>query len=606
MRPGRAPLATGARFSRIPTHTPTALLSLLRLPRGYAYVPVHGGFAAGVGVNGAGGNYDHLAAFEPARKAQRTGGAPAARRGAGVPGSSNGGTRRGGQKLRRHAVIRHASPVAHHHQTNNRPTAYGARAAAPPPHAAVMDDAQRKALDAERRLQVKKRVAELSALVDVLATAVESAQRDQQQNGIAAPAEPVAATVPAGPVVLDPSVMAKLESSRVKRIADVVSRQCLAAIKHLMGHKWAWPFNEPVDASKMGLADYHNVISEPMDLGTIRQRIEAQAASTGGGSCAGTESYVYSHPDAVLAHARLVFTNAKRYNPPGSDVHIMACTLAEALEGRWTTTVAPKLADAHASIQSDLEKATAKAAAAQQARLQVHGECTAGELERRVVAAEAALQEAKAALASLCTPLTPDERRALATGMRDMDPHSLGDAVAVVASAAGVDPADVPDVVDIDLESGDPLMLRRLLTFVATAPKKPSVAAAEARKAAALAAQETQRAARAAAAAATRQRRAARLKATGAGSGGGARRRGGRSTTAARARQRAKMREEAAGKAAALSEGARQGNDEEGSEDDEGEDGDAADGDEDAAPADGEDEQDEEEDQEAADMDAGP
>ena len=33
---------------------------------------------------------------------------------------------------------------------------------------------------------------------------------------------------------------------------------------------YAWPFYQPVDASSLGLHDYHTIIKKPMDLGTIR------------------------------------------------------------------------------------------------------------------------------------------------------------------------------------------------------------------------------------------------------------------------------------------------------------------------------------------------
>lgn len=35
----------------------------------------------------------------------------------------------------------------------------------------------------------------------------------------------------------------------------------------------------------------------------------------------------YRHPDDFLADVRLVFDNARLYNKPGSDVHVMANTL---------------------------------------------------------------------------------------------------------------------------------------------------------------------------------------------------------------------------------------------------------------------------------------
>jgi hypothetical protein len=476
-----------------------------------------------VGTHGA---YD-LAAYEPPRKAQRVGHGGHRVAGGGGGGEAQAGPRGGRQVAHHHH--HHTAATRDHQQLAAAQQRHGPVA---PPGGPDLTPAQAKALHRERCLTVKKRVAELSALVDTLAAAVASAAAERAAIAAAAAAAPPPCTAPLPPpgppppaARLDDATLAKLEASRVKRVSDVVSRQCLAAVKHLMAHKWAWPFNEPVDATKMGLADYHSVIQTPMDLGTIKQGLEA------GG--------VYTHPDQVAVHIRLVFANARRYNPPGSDVHIMACTLAEASEGRWAATVAPKLADITAACQAELDKATARVTAAATARAATEAERTALDLERRVVAAEAALHEARTALGSLCQPLTSEERKALANGLRDMDPHSLTGAVAVVAAAAGVDPADAPDVVDIDLELGDPLMLRRLLAYTATAPKKPAAAAAEARKAAALAAAEEQRAVRAANAAASRQRRAAGARARPHRAGDRSRRRS--KTAAGRARQRSKL-----------------------------------------------------------------
>ena len=35
-------------------------------------------------------------------------------------------------------------------------------------------------------------------------------------------------------------------------------------------------FAAPVEAEALGLVDYHNVVSEPMDLGTVDDRVEIQ------------------------------------------------------------------------------------------------------------------------------------------------------------------------------------------------------------------------------------------------------------------------------------------------------------------------------------------
>lgn len=50
-------------------------------------------------------------------------------------------------------------------------------------------------------------------------------------------------------------------------------RYCGGVLKELLSKKhaaYAWPFYEPVDASSLGLHDYHDIIKQPMDLSTIK------------------------------------------------------------------------------------------------------------------------------------------------------------------------------------------------------------------------------------------------------------------------------------------------------------------------------------------------
>lgn len=74
--------------------------------------------------------------------------------------------------------------------------------------------------------------------------------------------------------------------------------------------QWSWPFNHPVDTKVY--KDYLVVVETPLDFTTITRRIN---------------SGYYRHPDTFLAEVRLVFTNARAYNKPGSDVFVMANTL---------------------------------------------------------------------------------------------------------------------------------------------------------------------------------------------------------------------------------------------------------------------------------------
>lgn len=69
-------------------------------------------------------------------------------------------------------------------------------------------------------------------------------------------------------------------------------------------------FRDPVDFDALGIPDYPEIITHPMDLTTIRNNLE---------------DGVYKEPWDVLDHFRLIFNNAWRYNRKTSKVYKM-CT----------------------------------------------------------------------------------------------------------------------------------------------------------------------------------------------------------------------------------------------------------------------------------------
>lgn len=79
-------------------------------------------------------------------------------------------------------------------------------------------------------------------------------------------------------------------------------------------------FNQPVDAELEGLPDYHLIIDRPMDLGTIKTKLNSKA---------------YTHPKQFVADVRLTFANAKKYNPETHDVHRIAQMLEAIFEAWW-------------------------------------------------------------------------------------------------------------------------------------------------------------------------------------------------------------------------------------------------------------------------------
>lgn len=89
-------------------------------------------------------------------------------------------------------------------------------------------------------------------------------------------------------------------------------KYCSSILKELFAKKhetYAWPFYKPVDAEGMGLADYHQIITHPMDLGTVKQKMENRE---------------YRRPEEFATDIRLIFKNCFRYNPPEHDVVGMA------------------------------------------------------------------------------------------------------------------------------------------------------------------------------------------------------------------------------------------------------------------------------------------
>ncbi|KAF2425761.1 histone acetyltransferase GCN5 [Tothia fuscella] len=65
----------------------------------------------------------------------------------------------------------------------------------------------------------------------------------------------------------------------------------------IQNHKEAWPFLKPVDKDEV--PDYYNIITLPMDLSTMQDRLENSS---------------YTAPKEVVSDLKLIFSNCRRYN----------------------------------------------------------------------------------------------------------------------------------------------------------------------------------------------------------------------------------------------------------------------------------------------------
>ncbi|CAK9154713.1 unnamed protein product [Ilex paraguariensis] len=117
-----------------------------------------------------------------------------------------------------------------------------------------------------------------------------------------------------------PPGMVDDQMNKRQKIDRRVKQQCSSILNTLMNHPYAWVFNKPVDPVALNIPDYFSIISQPMDLGTIKTKLE------------GT---VYFSIDEFGADVRLTFSNAMLYNPPSNNVHHMAKELDKIFSGRW-------------------------------------------------------------------------------------------------------------------------------------------------------------------------------------------------------------------------------------------------------------------------------
>lgn len=100
-------------------------------------------------------------------------------------------------------------------------------------------------------------------------------------------------------------------------------KACNEILKELFSKKhsgYAWPFYKPVDAELLGLHDYHDIIKKPMDLGTVKKKMDDRE---------------YKSAPEFADDVRLIFTNCYKYNPPDHDVVMMGRKLQDVFEMRF-------------------------------------------------------------------------------------------------------------------------------------------------------------------------------------------------------------------------------------------------------------------------------
>ncbi|XP_010694359.2 transcription factor GTE4 [Beta vulgaris subsp. vulgaris] len=117
-----------------------------------------------------------------------------------------------------------------------------------------------------------------------------------------------------------------------------VFKNCSLLLDKVMKHKHGWVFNTPVDVKALGLHDYFTIIKHPMDLGTVKSRLNTNW---------------YKSPKEFAEDVRLTFHNAMTYNPKGHDVYIMAEILSKMFEEKWSSVEAEYMRELRAAADNE-------------------------------------------------------------------------------------------------------------------------------------------------------------------------------------------------------------------------------------------------------------
>jgi E1A/CREB-binding protein len=107
--------------------------------------------------------------------------------------------------------------------------------------------------------------------------------------------------------------------------AAKIRQKCSPVLKKLIDHECSWIFMQPVDPVELNLPDYFEIIKNPMDLGSIKKRMENNG---------------YKLIAEFGADVRLTFDNAISYNGNGSDVCKVARDMKSTFEKLHSAMIA--------------------------------------------------------------------------------------------------------------------------------------------------------------------------------------------------------------------------------------------------------------------------
>lgn len=120
------------------------------------------------------------------------------------------------------------------------------------------------------------------------------------------------------PIIMSAKQMAVVEPIINFHIPFEIMKKCRSILRKISGHKCGYWFRQPVDINE--LPNYFQVVEVPMDLSTIRKRLEQNH---------------YLTDELYQSDVKLIFSNAKLFNPPMSQVYKDAEFMEEYFYNEW-------------------------------------------------------------------------------------------------------------------------------------------------------------------------------------------------------------------------------------------------------------------------------
>eukprot|EP00963_Diacronema_lutheri_P011933 scaffold1518_cov331-Pavlova_lutheri.AAC.7 len=245
----------------------------------------------------------------------------------------------------------------------------------------------------------------------------------------------------------------KFAQERDRRMHNMWN-SCLSILKMLTKHRYGWPFLTPVDAVKLNIPDYYDIIQNPMDFGTIEKRIQ--------------DGY-YDSPLKFRDDVRLVFSNCRIYNKPGQDVRFMGDSLEAVFEKRWDNSrIESKLEEEKSRLAAEEEEIAntpimsdsipdAQALQSQLANLSRELEEIKGGKKGQVKSPDMDFRPTRA--------MTFDEKRTLSVNLGNLPGEKLSRVVEIIQQGTG-DINQGEDEIELDIDALDNDTLWRLDRYV--------------------------------------------------------------------------------------------------------------------------------------------